>query len=83
MNGNAYPAPFATRRIEGYAIIGFDTAPWGAVGNVRVIASEPDAAFGMAALQSIANAKVTESDVGHRGCIRRVSFRLPREKAAN
>lgn len=79
LNGNAYPAAFAARRIEGYAIVGFDTAPWGAVGNARVLASEPDAAFGLAALQAIANAKVAESDAGHRGCVRRVSFRLPTE----
>jgi len=78
LNGNAYPKPFAARRIEGYAIVGFDTAPWGAVGNVRVLASQPAASFGQAAMAAIASARVAESEVGHRGCVRRVQFRLPR-----
>lgn len=83
LNGKAYPAPFAARRIEGYAIVGFDTAPWGAVGNVRVLAAEPAAGFGQAAMAAIANARVAESDVGHRGCVRRVRFRLPKETPAD
>lgn len=82
LNGNAYPTAFAARRIEGYAIVGFDTAPWGGIGNAKVLASEPDAAFGLAALQAVFNAKVPESEVGHRGCVRRILFRLPKEKPA-
>lgn len=82
LNGKAYPGPFAARRIEGYAIIGFDTAPWGAVGNVRVLAAEPAAGFGQAAMEAISQARVVEGDVGHRGCVSRVQFRLPKEKPA-
>jgi TonB family protein len=81
LSGNAYPAQFSARRIEGYAIIGFDTASWGGVGNVRVLASEPDASFGQAAIQAIYNASVMQSDAGHRGCVSRVMFRLPKEAA--
>ena len=82
LNGNAYPAAFSARRVAGYAIVGFDTAPWGGVGNVHVLASQPDVSFGEAAMQAIYNAKVPESDTGHRGCVRRVIFRLPKEKPA-
>ncbi|SDA32203.1 TonB protein C-terminal [Sphingomonas sp. NFR15] len=80
--GEAYPRPFAARRIEGYAIIGFDTAPWGAVGNVRVLAAEPAATFGSAASRVISSGSVAESDVGHRGCVVRVQFRLPQATPA-
>lgn len=83
LNGNAYLAAFTARRVEGYAIVRFDTAPWGAIGNARALASEPDAAFEMAALRAIMDAKVAESDMGYRGCVRRVAFRLPQEKPAD
>ena len=76
-NGDAYPRAFSQRRIEGYAIIGFDTASWGAVGNTRVLASEPAEAFGQAALQAVSNARVAPNDQGRRGCVQRVFFRLP------
>jgi hypothetical protein len=80
LNGNAYPAAEAVRRVEGYAIVGYDTAPWGAIGNVHVIASEPDHAFGQAARNALFSANVRPNDVGHTGCVRRVVFRVPRER---
>ncbi|NIJ33778.1 TonB family protein [Sphingomonas oligoaromativorans] len=79
-NGNAYPTAEAARRIEGYAIVGYDTAPWGAIGNVHVIASEPDQAFGQAARNALFSAKIQTSDVGHVGCVRRVRFHVPMER---
>jgi TonB family protein len=77
LNGNAYPVAFSRRRIEGIAVIGYDTAPWGATGNVKVITAEPDEAFGQAALGAIYGAKVAESATGYRGCVRRIHFVLP------
>lgn len=76
-NGDAYPRAFGQRRLEGYAIIGFDTASWGAVGNARVLASEPAEAFGQATLQAVSNGHVAPGDQGRRGCVQRVRFRLP------
>ncbi len=76
---NSYPAAFARRRIEGVAAISYDTAPWGAIGNIKVIASEPDEAFGEAARNAASSAKVQESAVGHRGCVRRIRYKLPPE----
>lgn len=78
--GNAYPTAEAARRVEGYAIVGYDTAPWGAIGNVHVLASEPDQAFGQAARNALFSAKVQTSDVGHTGCVRRIRFRVPMER---
>ena len=77
LGGSAYPEPFALRKVEGLAVVSYDTAPWGEIGNVRVIASEPAEAFGEAAKRSFFNAKVRENDVGHRGCVRRIRFKLP------
>jgi TonB family protein len=79
LDGTAYPPPFSRRRIEGAAAISFDTAPWGAIGNVKIIASEPAEAFGEAARGAVVNAKVAESETGYRGCVRRIRFKLPPE----
>ena len=77
LDGTAYPTAFARRRIEGVAAVSFDTAPWGAIGNLKVLASEPDEAFGEAARDGFAGAKVAARDTGHRGCVRHVRFKLP------
>lgn len=79
LNGSAYPRPFLRRRIEGVAVVGYDTAPWGAVGDVKVLASEPDEAFGAAARGAFSNARVAQSDTGRRGCVQHVRFKLPPE----
>lgn len=52
-----YPRPFGRRAIEGWAIIGFDLAPWGATGNVAALASEPAELFGATARQIVASAQ--------------------------
>jgi TonB family protein len=82
LNENAYPRPFARRRIEGMAIIGYDTAPWGGVGNVKVLLSEPAEEFGAVARDAFSNAHVAESATGRRGCVQRVKFKLPPAFAA-
>lgn len=74
----AYPAAFARRRIEGFAAVRYDTAPWGAIGNVTVLQSEPDEAFGATARAALSQARVAASPVGHSGCVQRIRFRLPR-----
>lgn len=73
-----FPRNFSRRAIEGWAIIGFDVAPWGGTGNVRVLASEPAAEFGDAALRIIQGAKKPESDRGLSGCTERVRFVIQR-----
>lgn len=77
LDGSAYPKPFARRRIEGMAIVGYDTAPWGGVGNVKVLLSEPTEDFGTVARNAFSNAHVAENATGRRGCVQRVKFKLP------
>lgn len=72
-----FPEPFRRRAIEGWAIIGYDVAPWGATGNVTVLASEPAAAFGDAARSIVQQAKRPVSQIGATGCVDRVLFKLP------
>lgn len=74
----AFPPPFNRRSIEGWAVVGYDVAPWGATGNVRVIASEPAEQFGLAAASVIRRATKPASPTGFTGCVQRVRFVIPR-----
>lgn len=69
-----YPSAWHRRAIEGWAVVAFDVAPWGDIGNVRVVASEPAADFGTAAMQLLRGARKPVSTTGHSGCIERVRF---------
>lgn len=83
LSGQAYPEPFMRRRIEGVAAVRYDTAPWGAIGNVHVLASEPASGFGETALVALMSATVRPSETGQRSCVTRVRFRLPPEGPDN
>lgn len=74
-----FPDPFRRRAIEGWAIVRYDIAPWGATGAVTVLASEPAAAFGDAARSMIASARAEPSPTGAQGCIARVHYRMAEE----
>ena len=73
----SFPPELQHRRILGWAIIRYDLAPWGQVGNARVVAAEPATAFGDQALQIVRNARAPESNSGARGCVVRVRYRMP------
>ncbi|MHA6721102.1 energy transducer TonB [Sphingomonas sp. RS6] len=75
----AFPAGFAERRIEGWAVIGYDVAPWGETGNVRVLATEPAADFGQRAREIVNAATQAASTSGRTGCIDIVRFVMPKE----
>jgi TonB family protein len=72
-----FPAEFERRAIEGWAIVRFDVAPWGGVGNVRIVAAEPAAAFGQQAVEIVSGARKPASGQGYSGCVARVVFRMP------
>ncbi|WP_333571372.1 TonB family protein [Sphingomonas sp.] len=74
-----FPAGFAERRIEGWAIIGYDVAPWGQTGNVRVLAAEPAAAFGEKAREIVMQARQAPSASGRVGCVDIVRFVMPQK----
>jgi hypothetical protein len=72
-----FPENFRRRSIEGWAVVRYDVAPWGATGNFKVLAAEPAAAFGDAAQRIIAAATRPPSPAGATGCVDRVRFVLP------
>lgn len=72
-----FPEAFRRRGIEGWAIVRYDVAPWGATGNLRVLQAEPAAQFGEQALRIIGQAKRSTSGAGASGCVERVRFKLP------
>lgn len=69
-----YPQNYRKRAIEGWAIVAFDAAPWGATGNVRVLAAEPAADFGTAAMNIVTAARLAPSNQGYVGCVERVRY---------
>lgn len=71
-----YPPNFRRRSIEGWAVIGYDVASWGATGNVRILDAQPAAEFGEEAMRIIASAKRVPSSVGYTGCVDRVLFKM-------
>lgn len=73
-----FPEPYMRRGVEGWGIIGYDVAPWGATGNLRVIASEPSADFGIAAMNTVRAATKESSPRGYTNCQTRVRFVIPR-----
>ena len=68
-----FPEPFRKRSIEGWAIVRYDVAPWGAVGNVKVLESQPSEDFGKQATIMLQNAALPPSR-GMTGCVDRVRY---------
>jgi TonB family protein len=72
-----YPPSMRLRRIEGWAIVRFDLTPEGNVRNPALVASEPAAAFGEAALAAVSLSRTKPSSQGLRGCVVPIVFRRP------
>ncbi|MDO9370204.1 MAG: TonB family protein [Sphingopyxis sp.] len=72
-----YPPAYRKRAIEGWAIVAFDTAPWGEVGNVRVLEAQPAADFGQQASFIVRSGRVAPSAQGASGCVETVKFLMP------
>lgn len=79
----SFPPSFSRRRIEGYALLSYDVAPWGQVGEVKVIKSEPAAAFGQQARTMIQSSRVAPSDRGYQGCQKPFRFRISEEQSVD
>jgi TonB family protein len=71
-----YPQAYQRRSIEGWAVVAFDVAPWGELGNLRVLASEPTSDFGVQATGVLRRARKPASATGLSGCVERVFFRI-------
>lgn len=78
-----YPEAYRSRAIEGWAIISFDLAPWGGVGNIQVLQSEPAELFGQQAKLAFQPASAEPSPTGATGCIERVKFQMSAETPSN
>jgi TonB family protein len=72
----SYPPAYRKRAIEGWAIVTFDTAPWGEVGNVKVLDAQPAADFGQRAILIVRSGRVAPSAEGASGCIETVRFAM-------
>lgn len=68
-----YPTTYSARSIEGWAMVTFDVAPWGQIGNVHTQAAQPTADFGQAAENMLRNATF-RSGPGYVGCVERVRY---------
>jgi hypothetical protein len=69
-----YPDAFRRRGVEGWAIVAFDVAPWGATGNVKLVAAEPAVEFGEAARNIVAGATVASPEQGYSDCFEKVRY---------
>lgn len=74
-----FPEAYRRLAVEGWGVVRYDVAPWGQTGNLRVVASEPSAAFGNAALEAVRSALREPSARGHANCTARVRFVLAPE----
>lgn len=73
-----FPEPYRRRAIEGWAIVRYDIAPWGEVGNLSVLAAQPSADFGRTAQMVLRGARAAPSPQGATGCVDRVRFAMGR-----
>ncbi|SFS30144.1 energy transducer TonB [Brevundimonas viscosa] len=71
----AGPEAFRMAGVEGWALVRFDIAPWGEVGNVRLIGAQPARAFGEAAMNMVRRGRAAPGE-GAVGCVQPVEFRI-------
>jgi TonB family protein len=72
-----YPPAYAKRRVAGWAILRFDVAPWGQVGAIEVLASQPTQAFADAARGLLMGARPSPPPSGYRGCVVPMIYAIP------
>ncbi|MDO9610205.1 MAG: energy transducer TonB [Brevundimonas sp.] len=77
-----FPRAFRDRSIEGWALIRFDIAPWGQIGNASVIEAQPAAAFGVDALRLVQSSQATPGFEAGVRCVVPVRYKLRDETAA-
>lgn len=72
-----FPAAFRDRGIEGWALVRFDLATWGQVGNVEVIDAQPAAAFGDSGRRTVQTGRAEPSNSHGVRCVVPVRYVLP------
>jgi Gram-negative bacterial TonB protein C-terminal len=78
-----YPDNFRRRAIEGWAIVAFDVAPWGATGNVKLVAAEPATEFGDVALNIVRGATVATTEKGYSGCFEKIRYVMKPQRSSD
>lgn len=71
-----YPPAFRARGIEGWALVRFDVASWGQIGNVEVLEAQPAAAFGDGARNLVSQRRATPSFEAAIRCVQPVHYRM-------
>lgn len=71
-----FPLNYQQRAVEGWAILRYDVAPWGDIGAIEVLAAQPSAEFGEAAVNVIRQARFKPQESGLKACVDRVIFRI-------
>lgn len=72
-----YPRAFRERGVEGWALVRFDFATWGQIGNVEVIEAEPAAVFGEEARRIVQGGRAEPGFEAGVRCVVPVRFVLP------
>lgn len=80
---STFPDAFHKRRIEGWALVRFDLASWGQVGNVQVIEAQPAATFGEEARRIVQLGRATPGFEGAIRCVVPVRFKMPEDNDAS
>lgn len=73
----SFPKPFRDRNIEGWALVRFDMATWGQVGNVTVIEAQPAAAFGLAGRRLVQASQADPAFNAGIRCVVPINYRTP------
>lgn len=73
----SFPVAFRERGIEGWALVRFDLATWGQVGNVEVIDAQPAAAFGDSGRRTVQAGRAEPSNSHGVRCVVPVRYVLP------
>lgn len=71
-----YPEFYRQRAIEGWAVVRYDVATWGDIGEIKVLAAEPSSEFGEAAVNVLRRARFKPLANGLTGCVDRVRFTI-------
>jgi TonB family protein len=77
-----YPQAYNERQIEGWAMLGFDIAADGSIGNVRVLSAQPSEEFGSAGITVLQSGRFAAGDEPLTQCIERVRFVIKKQDAA-
>ncbi|WP_292226950.1 TonB C-terminal domain-containing protein [Brevundimonas sp.] len=75
-NPDTYPKGFNDRQIEGWALVRFDVATWGQLGNVTLLDAQPASAFGEGGMTTVRSSRAESGTTPGVGCIVPVRYHI-------